>query len=69
MEVMPARGRRKSIDPRKYARLIAASLPIPPRTEADNDRFIELLSRLDEREDLTSEEDFRRVAGDRHRRS
>lgn len=54
---MPARARRKPIDPRKYARLVAASLPIPPRTEADNDRLIELLSSLDEREDLTPEEE------------
>ena len=52
---MPARARR--IDPERYARLIAASLPIPPRTEADNERLIELLSELDEREGLTAEEE------------
>ncbi len=51
---MPARVGR--IDPEKYARLIAASLPIPPRTGADNGRLIELLSALDEREDLSKEE-------------
>jgi HTH-type transcriptional regulator/antitoxin HigA len=44
------------LDGRKYARLIAASLPIPPRTEADNERLIAILSELDEREDLTPEE-------------
>jgi HTH-type transcriptional regulator/antitoxin HigA len=54
---MPERLRRKPIDPEKYARLIAASFPIPPRSEADNARLIELLSRLDEREDLTPEEE------------
>jgi HTH-type transcriptional regulator/antitoxin HigA len=56
MEVMPVRARRKPIDPEKYARLVAVSLPIPPRTVADNERLIEILSVLDEREDLTSEE-------------
>ena len=54
---MPVRARRKPIDPEKYARLIAASLPIPPRTKTQNDRLIELLSRMDEREDLTPEEE------------
>jgi len=54
---MPVRARRKPIDPEKYARLIAASLPIPPRSEAGNDRLIELLSGMDEREDLTPEEE------------
>jgi HTH-type transcriptional regulator/antitoxin HigA len=39
------------------ARLIAASLPIPPRNTAQNDRLIELLSTLDERKDLTPEEE------------
>ncbi len=51
---MPARARR--IDPEKYARLVAAAVPIPPRTEADNARLIELLASLDERTDLTNEE-------------
>ena len=54
---MPARARRKPIDPEIYARLIAAALPIPPRTESDNDRLIELLSAMDKREDLTPEEE------------
>ncbi len=54
---MPVRARHKPIDPEKYARLIAASLPIPPRSEAQNDRLIELLSGMDEREDLTPEEE------------
>lgn len=53
---MPARTRRKPIDPEKYARLIATSLPLPPRTEADNQRLIHVLSGLDEREDLTAEQ-------------
>ena len=55
---MPVGSRRKPIDPEKYARLIAASFPIPPRSEADNERLIELLSRLDQREDLTPEEEI-----------
>ena len=50
-------ARRRPIDPEKYVRLIAASLPIPPRSEAQNDRLIELLSGMDEREDLTPEEE------------
>jgi len=54
---MPVRARRKPIDPGKYARLIAAALPIPPRSGADNDRLIELLLGMDEREDLTPEEE------------
>jgi HTH-type transcriptional regulator/antitoxin HigA len=54
---MPARTRRKPIDPEKYAQLIAASLPIPPRSEVQNDRLIELLSTLDERNNLTPEEE------------
>ena len=54
---MPVRGRRKPIDPEKYARLIVGSLPIPPRSEAQNDRLIEILSKMDEREDLTAEEE------------
>jgi HTH-type transcriptional regulator/antitoxin HigA len=57
MEIMPARARRRTIDPETYARLIAASLPIPPRSESDNARLIALLSSLDEREDLTPEEE------------
>ena len=51
---MPMRARR--VDPEKYAHLIVASLPLPPQTGADNQRLIELLSELDEREDLTAEE-------------
>ena len=53
---MPARTRRRAVDPDAYARLIAAAIPIPPRTESDNQRLIEMLSGLDEREDLTPEE-------------
>jgi HTH-type transcriptional regulator/antitoxin HigA len=55
MEIMPVRARR--INPEKYAQLIVASLPIPPRTEADNERLIGMLSELDQREALTPEEE------------
>ena len=54
---MPVRARRNAINPEEYARLIAASLPIPPKTEADNERLIAALSALDEREDLTPAEE------------
>ena len=54
---MPARARRKPVDPEKYARLIAASFPIPARSEADNQRLIHLLSDLDENEALSPEEE------------
>jgi HTH-type transcriptional regulator/antitoxin HigA len=54
---MPAKARRKPIDPEKYLQLIAASLPIPPRSEAENHRLVELLSGMDEREDLSPEEE------------
>jgi antitoxin component HigA of HigAB toxin-antitoxin module len=54
---MPAKARRKPIDAEKYLRLIAASLPIPPRSEAEKDRLVELLSGMDEREDLSPEEE------------
>lgn len=57
MEIVPRKVRRKRIDPERYARLVAASLPIPPRTEEDNERLTGLLSGLDEREDLTAEEE------------
>jgi HTH-type transcriptional regulator/antitoxin HigA len=53
---MPARTRRRIIDRQKYAQLIAESLPIPPRTQADNERLIGLLSALDERGNLDPEE-------------
>ena len=52
---MPARAR--FIDPEKYARLIVASLPIPPQSEADNRRLIEVLSEMDERDELSPEEE------------
>ena len=54
---MAMKARRKPIDPEKYARLVAASLPIPPRTDAQNKRLIELLEGMDEREDLSPEEE------------
>ena len=48
---------KQPVDPEKYARLIAAVLPIPPRTERDNERLIEMLSSLDERGDFSVEEE------------
>jgi HTH-type transcriptional regulator / antitoxin HigA len=62
MEVMPARANRKRIDPDKYVRLIATALPIPPKTQADNERLTKLLLAFDEREEeekegLTPEEE------------
>jgi len=53
---MPQRARRNTIDAVEYARLVAASLPIPPKNEPDNERLIALLTALDEREDLTPTE-------------
>ena len=57
---MHGRASRKRIDPDKYARLIAAALPIPPKTEADNERLTKLLLAFEEREEtegLTREEE------------
>ena len=51
---MPAR--RKRIDANAYGQLVAAAFPIPPRSEADNERLIECLAKLDERTDLSPEE-------------
>ena len=51
----PVRTRHR-INRQKYAQLVAESLPIPPRTEADNERMIKRLSALAEREDLCPEE-------------
>ena len=53
---MPQRARRNTINAEEYARLIAATLPIPPKTEAENERLIAALTGLDEREDLTPTE-------------
>jgi len=53
---MPQRARRNTINAEEYARLIAAALPIPPKTEAENERLIAALTALDEREDLTPAE-------------
>jgi HTH-type transcriptional regulator/antitoxin HigA len=52
----PERARHRTINRQKYAQLFAASLPIPPPTEAENERLIAILSKLDQREDLTLEE-------------
>ena len=54
---MPRRARRNAINAEEYARLIAAALPIPPQTEAENERLIAMLEALDEREDLTPAEE------------
>lgn len=53
---MPRRARHHVINVEEYARLVAASLPIPPKTEAENERLIAMLTALDEREDLTPAE-------------
>lgn len=53
---MPRRARHSVINVEEYARLVAASLPIPPKTEAENERLIAMLTALDEREDLTPAE-------------
>jgi hypothetical protein len=47
------RTRHRTIDRQKCAQLFAGSLPIPPQTEAENERLIAILSKLDQREDLT----------------
>jgi HTH-type transcriptional regulator/antitoxin HigA len=54
--VMPARTHHRTINRQEYAQLVAESLPIPPRTERENDRLIKRLSALAEREDLSPEE-------------
>jgi HTH-type transcriptional regulator/antitoxin HigA len=54
---VPVRTRHRTINRQKYAQLVAESLPVPPRTEAENGRIIKLLSALTEREeDLRPEE-------------
>lgn len=53
---MPALNRKRKLNPDTYTGLIRAALPLPPVTEADNERLIAMLSDLDEREDLTPEE-------------
>ncbi|MGA3190504.1 MAG: transcriptional regulator [Bryobacteraceae bacterium] len=40
-----------------YAKLLAKSLPRPIQSEAEHTRLMEILLRLDEREDLSPEED------------
>ena len=50
---MPRRARHAVINVEEYAQLVAASLPIPPKTEAANQRLVAMLTALDEREDLT----------------
>jgi HTH-type transcriptional regulator/antitoxin HigA len=45
------------INEARYAKLLAKTLPRPIRTEKENQRMTELLLKLDEREDLTVEEE------------
>lgn len=45
------------IDEARYAKLLAKTLPRPIQTERDNRRMTELLLKLDEREDLSAEEE------------
>lgn len=54
---MPRRARRNAINAEEYGRLIAGAFPIPPQTEAENERLIAMLSAIDEREDLTPAEE------------
>jgi HTH-type transcriptional regulator/antitoxin HigA len=54
---MPTRRRSKALNPEIYTRLIREALPIPPGTEADNEKLIGLLEDLDEREHATPEEE------------
>ena len=51
MNVLP------QINETRYARLLAKILPRPIRTEEENRRMTELLLKLDEREDLSAEEE------------
>lgn len=45
------------INETRYAKLLANTLPRPIRTEEENRRMTELLLQLDEREDLSAEEE------------
>ena len=45
------------INEARYAKLLAKTLPRPIRTEEENRRMTELLLKLDEREDLSVEEE------------
>ena len=51
MDVLP------QINETRYARLLAKTLPRPIRTEEENRRMTDLLLKLDEREDLSAEEE------------
>ena len=56
---MPARIRRKAINPEIYTKLFRDALPMPPVTAADNERLIEVMASIDERHergDATPEE-------------
>jgi hypothetical protein len=46
-----------AINDLKYTRLLAESLPRPIRTKSEYNRLMELLLELDERDDLSPEED------------
>jgi len=45
------------INETRYAKLLAKTLPRPIRTKGENRRMTELLLKLDEREDLSAEEE------------
>jgi len=45
------------INEARYAKLLARTLPRPIKTAEENRRMTELLLRLDEREDLSAEEE------------
>ena len=46
-----------AIDEKRYGRLLLKILPRPIQTEEENDKAIALLEKLDEREDLSPEEE------------
>lgn len=54
---MSAAGHQHQIDESRYGRLLARVRPRPIHSEADNRRMTELLLKLDERENLTPEEE------------
>jgi HTH-type transcriptional regulator/antitoxin HigA len=53
---MPVGTRRRTLNPEIYTQLFRDTLPVPPETEADNERLIQVLANLDEREKVTPEE-------------
>ena len=53
---MTARKRPNALNPEIYTQLIRAALPIPPGTDADNERLIGILDGIDNLESTTPEE-------------